>query len=70
MTALWLYGYADGGDVGFRVLAAGEHPHFTSVNEFRATHRQALGNLFHQILQECMSAGLVNSGTWLSTAPK
>jgi len=49
-------------DVGFRVLAAGEHPHFTSVNEFRATHRQALGNLFHQILQECMSAGLVKLG--------
>ena len=74
MTALWLYGYAVGvtssrkiekatyEDVGFRVLAAGEHPHFTSVNEFRATHRQALGNLFHQILQECMSAGLVKLG--------
>lgn len=74
MTALWLYGYAVGvtssrkiekatyEDVAFRVLAAGEHPHFTSVNEFRATHRQALGNLFHQILQECMSAGLVKLG--------
>jgi transposase len=74
MTALWLYGYAVGvtssrkiekatyDDVAFRVLAAGEHPHFTSVNEFRATHRQALGNLFHQILQECMSAGLVKLG--------
>jgi transposase len=74
MTALWLYGYALGvtssrkiekathEDVGFRVLAAGEHPHFTSLNEFRATHRQALGNLFHQILQECMVAGLVKLG--------
>ena len=74
MTALWLYGYAVGvtssrkiekatyDDVAFRVLAAGEHPHFTTVNEFRATHRQALGNLFHQILQECMSAGLVKLG--------
>jgi hypothetical protein len=49
-------------DVAFRVLAAGEHPHFTSINEFRATHRQALGNLFHQVLQECMSAGLVKLG--------
>ena len=74
MTALWLYGYAVGvtssrklekatyQDVAFRVLAAGEHPHFTSLNEFRAKHRQALGNLFHQILRECMSAGLVKLG--------
>jgi transposase len=74
MTTLWLYGYAVGvtssrkiakathEDVAFRVLAAGEHPHFTSINEFRASHRQALGNLFHQVLQECMSAGLVKLG--------
>ena len=74
MTALWLYGYAVGvtssrklakatyEDVAFRVLAAGEQPHFTSLNEFRATHRQALANLFHQILEECMSAGLVKLG--------
>ena len=74
MTALWLYGYAVGvlssrklekatyEDVAFRVLAAGEQPHFTSLNEFRARHRQALANLFHQILRECMSAGLVKLG--------
>jgi len=74
MTALWLYGYAVGvtssrklekatyQDVAFRVLAAGEQPHFTSLNEFRAKHRQALANLFHQILRECMSAGLVKLG--------
>lgn len=74
MTALWLYGYAVGvtssrkiakathEDVAFRVLAGGEHPHFTSVNEFRARHRQALANLFHQVLRECMSAGLVKLG--------
>lgn len=74
MTALWLYGYAVGvvssrklekatyEDVAFRVLAAGENPHFTSLSEFRATHRQALANLFHQILRECMSAGLVKLG--------
>jgi transposase len=74
MTALWLYGYAVGvtssrkieratyEDVAFRVLSAEAHPHFTSVNEFRATHRQALGNLFHQVLRECMSAGLVKLG--------
>ena len=74
MTALLLYGYAVGvtssrkiekathDDVAFRVLAAGEHPHFTSINEFRSIHRQALGNLFDQVLRECMSAGLVKLG--------
>ena len=74
MTALLLYGYAVGvissrkiekatyDDVAFRVLAAGEHPHFTSVNEFRARHRVALATLFDQLLRECMSAGLVKLG--------
>jgi transposase len=74
MTALLLYGYAVGvfssrkiekatyGDVAFRVLAADEHPHFTSVNEFRARHRAALAALFDQLLKECMSAGLVKLG--------
>lgn len=74
MTALLLYGYAIGvtssrklekatfDDVAFRVLAAGEHPHFTTINEFRAVHRVALGGLFQQVLEECMSAGLVKLG--------
>lgn len=74
MTALLLYGYAVGvtssrklekatfDDVAFRVLAAGEHPHFTTINEFRAVHRVALGGLFQQLLEECMSAGLVKLG--------
>src|SRR6202142_183310 len=47
MTALLLYGYAVGvfssrkleratfEVVGFRVLAAGQHPNFTTINEFR-----------------------------------
>lgn len=74
MTAMLLYGYAVGmtssrklekatfEDVAFRVLAAGEHPHFTTINEFRAMHREALGGLFQQVLEECMSAGLVKLG--------
>jgi transposase len=74
MTALLLYGYAVGvlssrkiekattEDVAFRVLAAGEHPHFTSINDFRARHRETLAKLFDQILKECMSAGLVKLG--------
>lgn len=74
MTALLLYGYAKGvfssrrieratyEDVAFRVLAGGEHPHFTTVNGFRATHREALAGLFVQVLRECQSAGLVKLG--------
>jgi transposase len=74
MVAMLLYGYATGvissrkleratyDDVAFRVLAAGEHPHFTSINEFRDRHRHALAGLFDQLLQECMSAGLVKLG--------
>lgn len=71
MTALLLYGYTVGvfssrkieqathGDVAFRVLSGGEHPHFTTVNAFRDQHREALAGLFKQVLQLCMSAGLV-----------
>ena len=71
MTALLVYAYATGvyssrrleratvEDVACRFLAAGEHPHFTTINEFRANHRQALADLFVQVLHACMSAGLV-----------
>lgn len=74
MTALLLYGYAVGvfssrrleratlEDVAFRVLAGGEQPHFTTINAFRATHREALANLFVQVLAACQSAGLVKLG--------
>ena len=74
MTAVLLYGYAVGvfssrrmaratyEDVAFRVLAGGEHPHFTTVNEFRAQHRAALAGLFVQVLKECQAAGLVKLG--------
>jgi transposase len=74
MTALLLYGYAVGvfssrrierasfEDVAFRMLAAGEHPHFTTINEFRATHRATFADLFQQVLKLCLSAGLVKLG--------
>ena len=54
MVALLLYGYATGvyssrgleratvEDVAVRVLAAGAQPHFTTINQFRSTHREAL----------------------------
>jgi transposase len=74
MTALLLYGYAVGvfssrkieratyDDVAFRVLAAGAHPHFTTISEFYARHRTAFANFFQQVLAVCMSAGLVKLG--------
>ena len=74
MMALLVYGYAVGvfssrrieratfEDVGFRILAAGEHPHFTTINEFRATHRASFADLFQQVLETCMAAGLVKLG--------
>lgn len=74
MTALLVYGYATGvfssrriaratyEDVAFRVLAASEHPHFTTVNEFRMTHLDALGGLFLQVLRMCKAAGLTKLG--------
>lgn len=74
MTAVLLYAYSTGvfssrrieratvEDVAFRFLAGGAQPHFTTVNQFRATHRQALADLFLQLLQACQSAGLVKLG--------
>lgn len=74
MVALLVYGYATGvfssrriaratyEDVAFRVLAASEHPHFTTVNEFRVTHLDALAALFFQVLRLCRAAGLTKLG--------
>jgi transposase len=74
MIALLLYGYSVGvfssrkierathEDVAFRVLAAGEHPHFTTINQFRLNHRVAFAGVFQQVLELCMSAGLVKLG--------
>lgn len=74
MVALLVYGYSAGvfssrrlaratyEDVAFRVLAGGEHPHFTTVNQFRLDHREALGKLFVQVLRLCKKAGLVKLG--------
>jgi transposase len=74
MTALLLYGYAVGvfssrkieratsEDVAFRVLAAGERPHFATISSFRLAHRATFAELFQQVLKLCMSAGLVKLG--------
>jgi transposase len=74
MLALLVYGYCLGvfssrriarasyEDVAFRVLAGGEHPHYTTVNQFRLDHRGALAKLFVQVLRMCERAGLVKLG--------
>jgi transposase len=74
MTSLLLYAYATGvyssrriaracvEDVAFRVLAAGEQPHFTTINQFRAAHLEALSGLFVQVVKACQSEGLVRLG--------
>lgn len=74
MTSLLLYAYATGvyssrriaraciEDVAFRVLAAGEQPHHTTINLFRGTHLDALSGLFVQVVKACQSEGLVRLG--------
>jgi transposase len=49
-------------DVAFRILAAGERPHFATINAFRLAHRATFADLFQQVLKPCMSAGLVKPG--------
>jgi transposase len=74
MLALLIYAYCVGifssrkiaratyEDVAFRVLAGGEHPHFTTLNQFRLQHRSAFSGLFVQVLRLCQKAGLVKLG--------
>lgn len=74
MVRLLLYGYCVGvmssrqiekrthEDVAFRYLGADEHPHHTTVNEFRKRHLESLAGLFLQALQLCQKAGLVKLG--------
>ena len=74
MVALLLYAYCVGlfssrkiaaatyDYVAFRVLSGGSHPHFTTVNQFRLNHHEALAERFVQVLQMCQRAGLVKLG--------
>jgi transposase len=74
MVALLLYGYCVGvyssrkleratyEDVPFRVLTGEQHPHFTTINEFRRGNLDALRGLFLQVLKLCQKAGLVKLG--------
>jgi len=74
MLGLLLYGYSVGvyssrriaratyEDVAFRVISGGEHPHFTTINQFRLDHGESLGKLFAEGLRLCEAAGLVKLG--------
>jgi transposase len=75
MVALVLYAYAVGvrssraierrchEDVAFRVLAANLAPDHATIARFLKRHRQALAELFTQVLAMCGRAGLVSVGT-------
>ncbi len=74
LLGLLMYGYCVGlfssrrlargtyEDVALRVLAGEEHPHFTTINQFRLVHRTAIAGLFVQVLELCRRAGLVKLG--------
>jgi transposase len=74
LLSLLVYGYCVGvfssrklarrtyEDVAFRVLGGEEHPHFTTINQFRLVHRTAIAGLFVQSLELCRRAGLVKLG--------
>jgi len=74
MVRVLLYGYCMGSyssrkiqaktyeDIGFRYLAADEHPDHSTMAEFRKRHLEALAGLFCQALQLCEKAGLVKLG--------
>lgn len=47
-------------DVAFRLLAAGNHPDFRTISEFRKRHLKCLADLFIQVLKLCARAGLVS----------
>ena len=74
LTRLLLYGYCLGitssrrierathDDVGFRYLAANQHPDHDTIATFRQQHLDALAGLFIQALRLCQRAGLVKLG--------
>jgi transposase len=74
MVALLLYSYSTGRyssrriargtyeDVALRVIAAGQHPHFTTVNQFRLDHWDSLASLFEQVFTMCRRVGMVRLG--------
>jgi len=74
MVKLVLYGYATGTaasrriaqateeNVAFRILAAGNHPDFRCISDFRKNHIEDLKALFKQVLKLCRESGLAKLG--------
>lgn len=74
MVALLLYSYSTARyssrriargtyeDVALRVISAGQHPHFTTVNQFRLDHWDSLAGLFGQVYKMCRRVGMVRLG--------
>ena len=74
MVRVLLYGYCLGvvssrkieratyEDVGFRYLAADQHPDHSTIADFRQEHLASLSQLFVQVLKLCQRAGLVKLG--------
>ena len=74
MTKVLVYGYCVGvfssrrierrleEDVAFRVLAAGNHPNFRTISDFRKIHLKTLEGLFEQVLQIALEAGALKIG--------
>jgi transposase len=75
MLALLIYAYCCGQtssreierlcehDAAFMVIAGGQHPDHDTLAAFRVRHRDALKDLFTQVLALCREAGLVRVGT-------
>jgi transposase len=49
-------------DVAFRLLAAGNHPDFRTISDFRKQHLPALRGLFEQVLRLALAAGAMSLG--------
>jgi transposase len=75
MVALVLYAYAVGvtssraierrcvDDVAFRVIAANRQPDHATIARFLIRHRDAISELFFEVLALCRRAGMVRVGT-------
>ena len=74
LTKVLLYGYCVGvfssrrierrlsEDIAFRILAAGNHPNFRTISDFRKLHLKTLSGLFEQVLTIALEAGAMKVG--------
>ncbi len=76
LLKLLFYGYATGirssraiakatrEVVPFMWLAAGQHPDFRTISDFRKDHLKAIQDLFVQVVRLCRDLGMVQVGHW------